>query len=399
MTVSQAIRGLEDSASSDGEFFEDSSTPKRPRLIDLFAGVGGMTLGAYRAGFEVALAVDTDDEATAGHRKNFPGCRHLKQDIATLDGQTLLEAAGLKSGELDALIGGPPCQGFSVIGERRADDSRNSLFHSFFTLVRDCKPSCFVAENVVGILNGKYEELRDNSLAQVPNGYTLLEPMRLRASDYGVPTVRERVFFIGYRSDSLQSLTLDNFKPETIPTVTVADALEGLPSRIRRDWLTEDKSWREVSEMTDTPYGRSIVGNVPKGVGNLESLRRYAHDGLVSGCFGTRHSPEIQARYRALKPGEKDRISKSVRLKVDGFCPTLRAGTGKDKGRRQAVRPIHPTAPRVITPREAARLQGFPDWFRFAPHKWHAFRQIGNSVSPIVAEAVLTVLRTHLKVD
>jgi DNA (cytosine-5)-methyltransferase 1 len=99
-----------------------------------------------------------------------------------------------------------------------------------------------------------------------------------------------------------------------------------------------------------------------------------------------------------MKPGEKDEISKTVRLKADGLCPTLRAGTDASRGSYQAVRPVRPTAARVITPREAARLQGFPDWFQFAPTKWHSFRQIGNSVSPFVAEAVLAVLADSLRI-
>ena len=111
---------------------------------------------------------------------------------------------------------------------------------------------------------------------------------------------------------------------------------------------------------------------------------------LVSGCLGTRHSEKVTRRYKNLKHGGRDKISKTSRLDPKGFCPTLRAGTGKDRGSFQAVRPIHPSEDRVITPREAARLQGFPDWFRFDSTKWHSFRQIGNSVSPILAESILT---------
>lgn len=106
----------------------------------------------------------------------------------------------------------------------------------------------------------------------------------------------------------------------------------------------------------------------------------------------------IQRKFgnRALLPGKKDAISKAVRLAADGFCPTLRAGTNREKGSYQAVRPIHHILPRVITPREAARLQGFPDWFVFHRTKWHSFRQIGNSVSPIVAEFLLKAVLDHL---
>ncbi|EFN7879408.1 DNA cytosine methyltransferase, partial [Escherichia coli] len=131
--------------------------------------------------------------------------------------------------------------------------------------------------------------------------------------------------------------------------------------------------------------------NVPNNVGDPESLEKLKK-GLVSGFLGTIHTDEVINRYKKLSFGETDKISRSQRLNPNGFCPTLRAGTGSDKGSYQAVRPIHPTQARVITPREAARLQGFPDWFRFHPTKWHSFRQIGNSVSPLVAEAMLLPL-------
>jgi DNA (cytosine-5)-methyltransferase 1 len=160
--------------------------------------------------------------------------------------------------------------------------------------------------------------------------------------------------------------------------------------------LKEEASWRPVKPISDPYFLKYVDGNIPKGMGNPEAVRRYKEEGLVSGCFGTRHSPEVQQRYKELKQGQIDSVSRSVRLKPNGLCPTLRAGTGADKGSYQAVRPIHPTANRVITPREAARLQGFPDWFQFAPSKWHSFRQIGNSVSPILAESILKAISNKL---
>jgi len=142
-------------------------------------------------------------------------------------------------------------------------------------------------------------------------------------------------------------------------------------------------------------YNR-ITGMIPPNVGDCQAIEKYMKKHMVSGCYPTRHGEVVIERYKNLKFGQQDKVSKSVRLNPKGFCPTLRAGTGPEKGSYQAVRPIHYNLPRVITIREAARLQGFPDWFDFHPTIWHSFRQIGNSVSPIVAEKILSVIRQKL---
>ena len=366
---------------------------QQPKVIDLFAGVGGLSLGAARAGFDVALAVELDKHAMAAHKKNFPNVNHLAADVGKLDGEKLLEHAGIKPGELDGLIGGPPCQGFSSMGHRSVTDPRNNLFQKFFSLVAECRPKFFIAENVLGILDAQYADIRNNAFDLVREDYEMLE-QQFKASDFGAPTSRERAFFIGFRKDLAVQIFKADFEAQKVKSpTTVAKALHGLPKRIYSTWLTEEQGWRVLNQPLPTSnFAERIINGIPKGIGDAEAIRRFEEEGAVSGCLGTRHTPKVAARYARLKPGQKDEISKAVRLKPDGFCPTLRAGTAADKGSYQAVRPIHPTAARVITPREAARLQGFPDWFQFAPSKWHSFRQIGNSVSPFVAEAVLSTL-------
>lgn len=374
-----------------------SNKNRKPTVIDLYAGVGGLSLGAIRAGFDLALAVEWDKHAMKAHEINFPKFKHLNTDIAKLSGKKLLKEARLAEGELDGLIGGPPCQGFSVIGSRNHLDPRNDLFVKFFKLVKECKPRFFVAENVLGILGEQYDTIRKNALKQVENDYEVLEPMKLKASDFGAPTSRERVFFIGYRHDSISELTKEDFEKQKVAEITTVDkALQGLPTRINSEWLNEEDSWRPVKPLSSSYFKKYVDGNIPEGMGDEEAVRKYKKEGLISGNFGTRHSPKVYKRYKALKPGQADSVSRSVRLKPNGLCPTLRAGTGSDKGSYQAVRPVHPTADRVITPREAARLQGFPDWFQFAPSKWHSFRQIGNSVSPILSEKILQVVISKL---
>ncbi len=284
------------------------------------------------------------------------------------------------------------------MGRREVVDTRNNLFVKFYQLTAQCRPKFFVAENVLGILDAQYDEIRRNANREIQADYVLLDPIRLKASDYGAPTRRERVFFIGYRADLVRPLTHKDLEAKRVtPGIKVAEALRGLPVDVERGWLTEDQSWRPVVRQPESSFWIQVNGNIPMGVGDSEAIHRHRDELTVSGCFGTRHSDKVEERYRQLKHGQKDVTSKAVRLDPEGFCPTLRAGTDSTKGSYQAVRPIHPTEPRVITPREAARLQGFPDWFRFAPSKWHSFRQIGNSVSPIVAEAVFATIKAHLQ--
>jgi DNA (cytosine-5)-methyltransferase 1 len=258
-------------------------------------------------------------------------------------------------------------------------------------LVAETKPAFFLAENVPGVVKDRSRPILDRALAMVPENYMVLEPLVVKASDYGAPTIRTRVFFIGYDPDRLNELTSASFAPNNVADVRVARALQALPA-IRADWQAEHQSWRAVGKLPDLEFERQLSNAVPAGVGNPEALDLFARRRLVSGFLGTLHTPETIRRFKTLHPGKSDPISKCVRLNRAGYCPTLRAGTGPERGSYQAIRPVHPTSPRVIAPREAARLQGFPDWFQFHPTKWHAFRQIGNSVSPIVSEALMSVI-------
>lgn len=359
-----------------------------PNVIDLFAGAGGLSLGAARAGFKVAAAIENDKPALDTHKKNFPSSKHSDADVSSLRGDDLLKLAGIKKKSLDGLVGGPPCQGFSVIGRRQAGDERNELFEHFFRLVEEANPKFFVAENVPNLLNSRYESLRKKAFKRVRDRYVMIDPIVVKASDYGAPTKRTRVFFIGYDSKQFSyDLEHESFSPPSqIEPTYVRQALQGLPCDISPNWLTEDAGWQPIIRNGSTYFFQRVNGCIPNGVGDKKSVERYYAKKEVSGCMGTRHAVEIEERYRALVYGQRDSISKSTKLNPNGFCPTLRAGTGSDKGRFQAVRPVHYDPPRVITPREAARLQGFPDWFVFHPTKWHSFRQIGNSVSPIVSE-------------
>ncbi len=368
------------------------------RVIDLFSGVGGLSLGAARAGYHLLGAIEWDKIAIETHNKNFPRTSHARLDLSAVGAKELTESLGIKPKHIDGIVGGPPCQGFSSIGKRVADDKRNDLFIKFLSIVRQIEPRFFVVENVPGILNDRFKCTREAGLRLIEDRYDVAGPLLVNATDFGAPTLRTRVFFIGILKKENAPVHGDLFLPPAkMERVFVGAALRGLPSKIDPDWQEEAQGWRRINVTASSRYMDKMLDHVPRDIGDPDSLSALRHDRLVSGFLGTRHTPEVVKRFARLLPGEIDGPSRAVRLDPKNYCPTLRAGTGPDRGSYQAVRPIHPKEPRVITPREAARLQGFPDWFQFHPTKWHAFRQIGNSVSPIVAEHLLRQVRKCLK--
>jgi DNA (cytosine-5)-methyltransferase 1 len=371
---------------------KEMSRRAKPKIIDLFAGVGGFSLGAVRAGFELAGAVDLDCHAVDTHKKNFPHAPHARRNILGLSGDDIRDLAKLNGHRLTGLIGGPPCQGFSTMGKMRKNDARNKLFFHFFRLVSELNPLFFVCENVPGILDEKYTTLREESFKLVAKKYHMVDSFELAAGDFGAATERSRVFFVGWAKDSGITLSHDDFRPPPrVKKTTVRTAFTGLPNRIDPHWQTEESGWRQV-DLAESVFATTINEFVPGVVGDEAALDRFARRSEVSGFLGTIHTRKVVARFAKVEPGKADSISKFPRLQWDALCPTLRAGTAKDRGSYQAARPIHPTQDRVITPREAARLQGFPDWFLFHATKWHSFRQIGNSIPPLMASGILDPL-------
>lgn len=375
-------------------------------VIDLFAGAGGLSLGAARAGFNISAAVEIDEHAIESHRVNFPNSVHIQKDIMDLNGEKLLSLVNMQPQELTGVIGGPPCQGFSSIGQGNVHDMRNRLFIKFFELIEELQPAFFLAENVPGIMNTKYDEIRKEAFSHVAN-YHLLKPLRIKASEYGAPTIRTRYFFIGFLDDGrIEPVTEEDIftmKVQEDEKTTVRQALEGLPENIR--YKKNSSGLKKIAQSywdDRVPHRQSlffyqrVTNMIPRGVGNAEYIEVYRKKHIVNGHYPTQHTASVKARYANLLFGQQDTISKSTRLDPDGYCPTLRAGTGPEKGSYQAVRPIHYAHARVITPREAARLQGFPDWYKLPDTIWHSFRQLGNSVSPIAAERVLDAIYQKL---
>jgi DNA (cytosine-5)-methyltransferase 1 len=373
---------------SDRHFSASSSNlvnymAKNAKVIDLFCGAGGLSLGAHFAGFKTAVAVDIDANLTSSYGENFPGAKLLSKDLSQLSGRSLLEEAGFKAKEISGIIGGPPCQGFSLMGRRDMADPRNAMIGHFFRLVHEIKPSFFVMENVPGILLGDAKTALEDLIDGL-KGYDILGPIHVNASDFGAATNRERVIVIGLRGGRITQMELD--KQKTTKSF-VRNAIADLPEPKAEGW----GHYRRIEVSSYASRARKIRA----GLGAALFIQA-TRDGLVSGIQPTLHTDKVQRRFSLVLPGTNDTVSRCPRLSWNAVAPTLRAGTGPDHGSYQSIRPIHPERDRVITVREAARLQGFPDWFKFHDTKWHSFRMIGNSVSPFMSEALLKAIAHHV---
>ena len=367
--------------------------------IDLFAGVGGMSLGFEQAGFDVVAAVESDEIHASVFEKNFARSVVISCDVAALTGPTLLAAAGLPEGSVDVVFGGPPCQGFSTMGRRDLEDQRNWLIFEFARMVLELRPRYFVMENVPGLLSAAHSGLirRWCDLLQA-GGYEIISPISvLDAADFGVPQHRKRVFVIGCRPSEVSPDYPHPDHPD-LPKMlrvrpNVADALGDLPDPSRDGRLSGSNVGAMVLG-TPSPYA---AGMREANVDSADlALPRQVDRGSLNGHTVTRHSAPSIRRFQATKPGTYEPVSKYFRLDLGGLSHTLRAGTGRDQGSYTAPRPIHPSQPRCITVREAARLHSFPDWFHFHRTIWHGFREVGNSVPPSLARAVALRIRRAL---
>jgi len=372
-------------------------TNNRPVGVDLFAGAGGLTLGFEKAGFDVMAAVELDPIHCATHEFNFPFWSVICESVEKLSGKEVRSRSEIGNREIDVVFGGPPCQGFSMIGKREFDDSRNMLISHFLRLVLELKPKYFVMENVAGITIGEHKKLLLRVIREFKqNGYDVLEPYQvLDASNYGVPQHRKRLFLIGGR----KGLTLPLYPhPATYPALQKSANLLNLPPcPTVKDAISDLPNVRNFPELFDRDSVRAKFGaasdyaKVLRGTSNSSedySYEREFDPSVLTSSLLTTHTKESTVRFLKAKWGATEPISRFFKLDPDGVCNTLRAGTASNRGAFTSPRPIHPFQPRCITVREAARLHSYPDWFRFHVTKWHGFRQIGNSVPPMLGKAV-----------
>lgn len=314
-------------------------------LISLFCGGGGLDLGLSFAGFGTRVASDLAPAFVDSVVGNLPHAKPCKEDALKLTKEKLCELAGTH--QIDLLAAGPPCQSFSILGRRGAlDDPRGKLALKYFDLIAAIRPKAFLFENVPGLLSvNKGEDWRRLvSYAKETTGY-FLHPVRLNSAAFGIPQFRERVMIVGLRQDV-------QFDFPTVPTGPKANEL--------------------IAALTELNIAGSPSAWALESVTGLPN-----HDIRV-------HGARVRDRYMKIAPGDRDRTDHTDRIDPDKPSGTVLVGSGAGGGRPH----IHPHEPRVITVREAARLQSFPDWYVFHGTSTAQYRQVGNAVPPLLAYEV-----------
>ena len=377
----------------------------RPLAVDLFAGAGGLSLGFEQAGFDVAAAVEVDPIHAATHEFNFPLGTSICASVADLSGADIRKRSGIEKREVAVVVGGAPCQGFSLIGKRVLDDPRNALVREFVRIVSELDAHAFVFENVKGLTVGRHKAfLYELIEAFEAKGYEVRQPWKvLNAVDFGVPQSRERLILMGVkRGERL---------PDYPMPITIAAGREGTEERPAgpscKDALNDLPNADEFGTLLKSDAVRTKRFDMPsRYAAELRCMSNdawhYGHPRIwepevLTSSARTVHTMISRTRFAEIEPGTVEPISRFYRLPPDGVSNTLRAGTDGARGAFTSPRPIHYAHPRCVTVREMARLHGFPDWFRFHGTKWHGARQIGNAVPPPLARAVAEKVRDALE--
>ena len=349
---------------------------KQLTVIDLFAGCGGASLGFKQAGFKILSAVEFDHVAASTYAANNPNTKLFVNDIRYLSAQDILDGANTKVGNCTAVIGCPPCQGFSRHRLKGAgqNDPRNSLPTFFGELISTIRPTCFVFENVPGILQANtspWYPVRDKLTNA---GYKITEGI-INAVDYGIPQTRRRFVAIGCRLSEINV---------TLPLKTHRRPTEGgsLPP-----WRTVRNAIGDLSPLENGRHSSDdVLHHAP--VHSEPTIRRFQ---CIPRDGGSRNSLPVEMQLNCHR-GYKGHSDVYGRLYWDRPANTLTGGCNQpSKGRY-----LHPDQDRAITLREAARLQGFPDSFQFIGNKQQVALQVGNALPPPLAFAIASSIKELL---
>ena len=353
------------------------------KVIDLFAGVGGMSLGFEMAGFEVVLANEYDKEIAEAYVKNHPDIKMIAEDITSL---SLEDVFSEYCGKIDVIIGGPPCQGFSQKGQRKTiHDERNFLFKYFVKVVELVQPRYFVMENVPNLLTaekGYFKKEIEEMFRTL--GYILNSDV-LNAADYGVPQNRRRAVIIGKKADADKEKVV---LPQKVQDkVTIWDAISDLAYLESGEGETEQKYKLEPN----SAYQKYMR----KG-----SDRLFNHQ-------ATKHSKLALERLKLLPPEKGKEVLPQEHLTKSIYSGTWSRMVKNDVSvtittrfdTPSSGRFTHPYLNRAITVREAARIQSFPDDFVFTGTKSAQMKQVGNAVPPLLAKAIAEVIKKDMEME
>jgi len=359
-----------------------------PTVVDLFAGVGGLSLGFEMAGANVIAAVESNPHHVEAYKNgHISDCVTILGRVEHISAYDITSRTNVERGGVDFVVGGPPCQPFSLAGKRHGTaDERGNLVSHFVRLVSELRPRAFVMENVVGLRSIHGGSLFDQLMFDLEaNGYRCLS-YTLDAAQYGVPQRRNRLFIVGTRIDA-------TLLRAPSPTHRINDDLSLLVPSLPRARTVRDAIWdlrgSRFHKMTGTIDDSVRLAYYTDAPNEYQRLMR-GREVAVSGNGVTRHVPHILANIHvlALPQGSVEPSTRYRRLYWNRPSYTLRAGSGSFT----ALRPIHPSQSRVITVREAARLQSFPDRVQFSPIKKWSYQQIGNSVPPLLGSAIAATL-------
>ncbi|RHR92377.1 DNA cytosine methyltransferase [Faecalibacillus intestinalis] len=350
----------------------------KPRVIDLFAGVGGLSLGFEKKGFDVVLANEYDASIATSYIANHKNTKMIVGDITSLD---LEDTFGKLAGTIDVVIGGPPCQGFSQKGQRKTiHDERNFLFKYYVSVVELVKPKYFVMENVPNLLTAEGGYFR-HEIEELFNklGYSL-EYGVLNASDYGIPQNRRRAVIIGKLDGDAPKLPVPKRN-----NVTIWDAISDL-AYLESGEGSEEQEYKYPAE---SDYEKML---------RKDSSKLFNH-------IATKHSPLALERLALIPPNAgrevlpEEHLTKSIysgtwtRMKKDEISVTITTRFDTPSSGKFT----HPFLNRAITVREAARIQSFPDNFHFVGNKGSQMKQVGNAVPPLLAAAIAEVIMNDIK--
>ena len=352
-------------------------TKKKYKVLDLFCGCGGLSKGYEMAGYDILLGVDFNKPALETYQKNHKGSKALYADLSDDKAFDEIDNA-VKGNKIDVVIGGPPCQGFSLTGRRQFDDSRNKLYLAMIEAVRRYNPKAFMIENVPGMATLYNGEVKDEILKRFTEmGYKMNFKI-VCAADYGVPQMRRRLVFIGIK-DSEQEYQFPQPYLHPDNYVTCKDAISDLPSLV--DELGDEISSYSGEPQTD--YQKMMRGN---------NKLLYNHVAVNHKDFVKATIAQVPdgGNYKDLPGGVGE--SRKFHVAWTRYCSYKPSGT-IDTGHRNH---FHYKWNRCPTVRENARLQSFPDDFVFYGNRTQQNRQVGNAVPPLMAKAIAEELKKYL---